>query len=314
MLPLYEAKMIHHFDHRFGTYEGQTEAQANVGTLPRLPPEQQHDPRFVVMPRYWVQEFDTLDKQKSKPGKPVYDHGVRSKLQAKHWEHYWLLGWRDTGRSTDERTVICSLLPRVAVSNKLPLALTAENAGLLTSIWSSYVFDYVARQKVAGATLNYFLVKQFPVLPPNSFHQAAPWDASSSLASWIILRVLELTYTAWDLEAFAQDIGDDRPPFQWDEERRTSIRTELDAAYFHLYGLERDEVEHVMDSFDALRRREEKPQTFGEFRTKRLILERYDAMVKAIRTGESYQTILDPPPGHGPRHLKRDVLRRDDLG
>ena len=126
--------------------------------------------------------------------------------------------------------------------------------------------------------------------------------------------MLELTYTAWDLEAFAQDIGDDGPPFQWDEERRTSIRTELDAAYFHLYGLERDEVEHVMDSFDALRRREEKPQTFGEFRTKRLILERYDAMVKAIRTGESYQTILDPPPGHGPRHLKRDVLRRDDLG
>ena len=46
------------------------------------------------------------------------------------------------------------------------------------------------------------------------------------------------------------------------------IRAELDAAYFHLYGLERDEVEHVMDSFDALRRREEKPQNFGEFRTK----------------------------------------------
>ena len=34
MLPLYEAKMIHHFDHRLGTYEGQTEAQANMGTLP----------------------------------------------------------------------------------------------------------------------------------------------------------------------------------------------------------------------------------------------------------------------------------------
>ena len=48
MLPLYEAKMIHHFDHRLGTYEGQTEAQANMGTLPRLTPEQQDDPDFVV--------------------------------------------------------------------------------------------------------------------------------------------------------------------------------------------------------------------------------------------------------------------------
>jgi hypothetical protein len=75
--------------------------------------------------------------------------------------------------------------------------------------------------------------------------------------------------------------------------------------YFHLYGLKRDEAEHVMDSFDTLRRREEKPQNFGEFRTKRLILERYDAMSEATRTGMPYQTILDPPPGHGPRHPAR---------
>ena len=44
MLPLYEAKMIHHFDHRLGSYDGQTEAQANVGTLPRLTPSQHADP------------------------------------------------------------------------------------------------------------------------------------------------------------------------------------------------------------------------------------------------------------------------------
>jgi hypothetical protein len=104
------------------------------------------------------------------------------------------------------------------------------------------------------------------------------------------------------MEAFARDLGDGGSPFKWEERRRTLIRAELDAAYFHLYGLEHDEVEHVMDSFDALRRREEKPQNFGEFRTQRLILERYDAMAEAARTGKPYQTILDPPPGQGPRH------------
>jgi hypothetical protein len=118
-------------------------------------------------------------------------------------------------------------------------------------------------------------------------------------------RVVELSYTAHDMGPFAKDLGDDGPPFRWDEERRTLIRAELDAAYFHLYGLERDEVEHIMDSFDALRRREEKPQNFGEFRTKRLILERYDTISEATRTGEPYQTVLDPPPGHGPRHPAR---------
>ena len=71
-LPLYEAKMIYHFDHSYGTYEGQTQAQANMGTLPRLTPEQQDDPHFVVEPRHWVQDFETRDENKSTPGKPVY--------------------------------------------------------------------------------------------------------------------------------------------------------------------------------------------------------------------------------------------------
>ncbi len=300
MLPLYEAKMIHHFDHRLGTYEGQTEAQANMGTLPRLSHDQQDDPRFVVMPRYWVQEFETLNKQKSKPDKPVYDHGVTSKLEAKHWEHDWLLGWRDICRSTDERTVISAAIPRAAVGDKYLLAFTENDSYFLQANLSSFVFDYAARQKFAGTSLKYYLVKQLPALPPEAYRAPTPWLGSA--ADWIRQRVLELSFTAWDMQAFARDLGYDGPPFRWDDERRTDIRAELDAAYLHLYGLERDEVEHVMDSFEALRRREENPQNFGEFRTKRLILERYDAMAEAARIGEPYQTILDPPPGQGPRH------------
>ena len=69
-----------------------------------------------------------------------------------------------------------------------------------------------------------------------------------------------------------------------------------------------------MDSFDALRRREEKPQNFGEFRTKRLILELYDAMAEATRTGEAYRTILDPPPGQGPRQPADPSERRSSRG
>ena len=84
--------------------------------------------------------------------------------------------------------------------------------------------------------------------------------------------MLELAYTAWDMEAFARDLGDRGPRFQWDEQRRTLIRAELDAAYLHLYGLERDEVDHVMDSFDTLCRREQRE--LGEFHSKRLVLER----------------------------------------
>jgi len=306
MLPLYEAKMIRHFDHRLGTYEGQTEAQANMGTLPRLTPQQQDDPDHVVMPRYWVQEFDSINEQKSKPDKPVYNLGTTSRLGARSWHRDWLIGWRNICRSTDERTLICGALPRAAVGHAYPLALSASGRiGCLYANLASFVLDYASRQKLAGTNMTYGFVNQLPVLPPAAYQIHPPWSLGSPLSAWIESRVLELTFATWDMHAFARDIGDDGPPFRWEEGRRTLIRAELDAAYFHLYGLKRDEVEHVMESFDALRRREEKSQNFGEFRTKRLILDRYDAMTKAIQTGMSYQTVLDPPPGHGPRHPAR---------
>ena len=78
---------------------------------------------------------------------------------------------------------------------------------------------------------------------------------------------------------------------------------ELDAAMLHVYGLERDDAEHVLDSFSVLRKYEERD--YGEFRTKRLVLTEYDAMAKAAETGIPYRSPLDPPPGQGPRHPAR---------
>jgi hypothetical protein len=304
MLPLYEAKMIHYFDHRYGTYEGQTEAQANMGTLPRLTPQQQDDPNFVVEPRYWVQEFDTRDQVKSEPGRSVYSAvGVASRLAAKNWDRGWLVGWRRITNSANERTMLCTALPRVAAGDSVFLMLSMRSATemyLVAASLSSFVVDYVLRQKMTGTNVLYFLVKQLPILPPSAYEEGVRWLADEPPKGWIRERVLELSYTAWDMEPFAQDLGDVGAPFRWDEDRRTIMRAELDAAYFHLYGLQRDDVEHAIESFGALHRREERQ--FGEFRTKRLILERYDAMTEAARTGQAYQAILDPPPGHGPRH------------
>ena len=59
------------------------------------------------------------------------------------------------------------------------------------------------------------------------------------------LRVIELSYTAWDLEAFASDCGYSCSPFRWDESRRFLLRCELDAAFFHLYGIARDDVDYI---------------------------------------------------------------------
>ena len=208
--------------------------------------------------------------------------------------------------------VFSGVLPRSAIGHKFPLCFTSVAPEFLLANLSSFVLDYVARQKFAGTSMAYFVLKQLPILPPTTYNEPTRWLGNVAPASWIRARVLELAYTAWDMEAFARDLGDGGAPFRWDQERRAVIRAELDAAFFHLYGLERDEVEHVMDSFAVLRDNEK--SELGEFCTRRLILERYDAIAKASQTTVSYQAILNPPPGHGARHPRRDALKGAELG
>ncbi len=65
------------------------------------------------------------------------------------------------------------------------------------------------------------------------------------------------------------------------KDRRSAIRRELDAAFFHLYGISREDAGYIMETFPIVKRKEE--ERFGEYRTKRAILEIYDALAEAIR-------------------------------
>jgi hypothetical protein len=272
-VPLYEAKMMHQYTHRFGDYAMKPPGSQDT-ELPRIPPERLADPNYFVLPRYWVRRQD------------LPDLGGRQ----------WLLGFRDITNATNERTAIFAVLPPVGVGNNLPIISLTRSCGALLTCINSLVFDYVARQTVAGVHMNFFLVQQLAVLPPTCYTEAH--------LAFLTPRVLELTYTAWDLAGFARDHGYDGPPFRWDEERRFLIRCELDALYFHLYGIARDDVDYILDTFPIVRRKDE--AAYGEYRTKRVILEIYDAMAEAERTGVPYQTRLDPPPAdpratHPPR-------------
>jgi hypothetical protein len=96
------------------------------------------------------------------------------------------------------------------------------------------------------------------------------------------------------LAAFARDLGWDGAPFRWNSDRRFLLRAELDAAFFHLYGISRDDVDYIMDTFPIVKRKDE--AAHGDYRTKLRILDVYDQMQRAIDTGASYQTLLDPLP------------------
>lgn len=276
-LPLYEAKMAHHFNHRFGDYAMKA-ADDDGSSLPTPADRLLADPTYLVQPRYWVAAGEVNEAMR--------DTGSS-----------WLLGFRDITNATNERTMIATALPICAVGNNEPLLVgTGEHAlALLTSVLSSFAHDYLARPKVGGTHINFFIAKQLAVLGPTRLCSACEWSADD-VATWLEPRAVELTYTAWDLAGFAEELNYDGPPFRWEPARRELLRAELDAAFFHLYGIERDDVDYIMDTFPIVRRKDE--ATHGEYRTKRLILERYDALAEAAASGTEYQTALDPPPAH----------------
>lgn len=116
---------------------------------------------------------------------------------------------------------------------------------------NSFVFDFFCRQKVIGTGLGSGTLEQLPIIPPTRY--------SADVLALVFDRMLELTYTAWDLQPFARDFGYDGPPFRWDEARRFMLRYELDAAYFHLYGIARDDVDYIMETFRSSSARTRQP-------------------------------------------------------
>ena len=354
-LPLYEAKMVHQFDHRWATYDGDKTRDLTLA--------EKQDPHRVVLSRYWVDAREvylrTADLPKGlldalRAGNVEFGADCASIVEEfalsphdgdgapedvdeylKRCSPRWLMGWRDICRSTDERTFIGGIVPHAGIGHKFQLMIpvaTGRSAAVLMGSCGSFVFDFTVRQKTGGTSLSYFTMKQVAVLAPGAYTEAD--------FAFIVPRVIELVYTAWDLQPFAQDCGRDGPPFRWDEERRFLIRAELDAAFFHLYlpstpdgrwapargdawapatetaeelaaltahfPTPRDAVEYVLGTFPIVRRNDE--QRHGEYRTKRVILDVYDAMQEARASGRPYRTRLDPPPGDARcRHPPREA-------
>jgi hypothetical protein len=301
--------MMHQIDHRHGTFEGQPELEIRKGLCRELMEAERARPDFVILPRYWVSENNCIQS-------------------AGHWTngHRWFIAFRRITRAVDRRTATFCILPWSGAGDSIffvSVQFRDKTPAFLANV-NSITFDFVVRQKMPGINLSFYIVQQLPVLPPERY--------TSDLLAFIVPRILELTYTAWDLKAFADDVwreadktlraaivqgweanvaatgghvgtgppawtpspapwtvsqdrlplpgggsqggsGFPHPPFKWDEERRAHLRAELDALYGHLYGLTREELDYILDTFPIVRRKDE--ARYGDFRTKRLVLENY---------------------------------------
>lgn len=293
-LPLYEAKMVHQFDHRFGSFQDLAERPQNTG-LPTPSESDYGSASYIPLPWYWVAE-NNLDSVAP-----------------------WFVGFRKTARAGDERTVMVSVVPRSAINDKLPLIAVEHGLACLIANFNSLVFDYCARQKLGGTDLTNFYVKQFPIIPPDAY---TPADRH-----FIVPRVAELVGTAWDIQPFLDYLWSNsdptlqkvildhwdanrletgghpanppdwyvkrnglwpRPRFKWKASRRAGLRAELDAYYARLYKLNLEDLQFILDPQSALGAdypsetfrvlKEKEIAKFGEYQTQRLVLEAWSRL------------------------------------
>ncbi|WP_405796203.1 Eco57I restriction-modification methylase domain-containing protein [Streptomyces sp. NBC_01506] len=303
MSPLYEAKMVDFFNHRAADVV-KSETAVNRQNQPKyLTRDELNDPDRLAVPMYWVAADHEISTRRN--GKEVQVPGISKRLADMEWGRGWLCGWCDVTASTNERTAIPAFLPLTATLHTYPLMFPKVSAFLvaaLVAVQSSLVFDFSSRQKISDAHMKLFIWKQLPVPTPRILEPHA---------AFITPRVTELVCTAYDMTPLARDLGDTGAPFHWNEARRAQIRAELDAYFFHLYGISRDDTDYILETFQSetggLKNNE--IAKYGHYRTKDLVLAEYDRMAAAgislttpLEDGENYTSTLTPPPGHGPRH------------
>ena len=263
-VPLYEGKMVQAFDHRTASIVVNPtnltrQAQALESTL-----KERMDPDFLPRPAFWISAASVSATFPQSMG--------------------WTLVYRRITAPTNARTTIATILPWCGVSYTIPMLrsrgpeFSALEAVCLQSALSSFCFDYVSRQKLQGTSMSLTSLEQLPVIAPTDY--ARPFGATTARAL-VRDHVLRLTYTAHDMAPFARDLGYDGEPFIWDEEERRHLRARLDALYFHLYGLSRDDAEYILDTFPIVRRKDE--AAFGTYRTRDMTL----AYMNALAAGDT---------------------------
>lgn len=268
LVPLYEGKLFHQFDHRFNSYRlNQKTGKPEVFDVEL---QQKQQLAYSITPQYWVDAVN-----------------VQARLNQKQWTKDWLLVWRSLARATDERTAIATVLPAMtAVSNSAGILLPATSdhmAACLTAMLNSIVLDYVERIKQAGSNVNLFYLKQLPILPPEAFKEQD--------IAFICERVAKLTRTADDInEVWLTDYP--TYIFQGPEER-LQLRCELDAYIACMYGLTREELHYILDPADAMNDptypsvtfpglKNKELKLYGEYRTQRLVLKAFDDLEAGI--------------------------------
>ena len=286
-VPLYEGKMFWLYNHHYASFPNEYEVEKRPSSINSTPYSILADSCSSIAPWYWV--------NKSLVDSRLIDGDKEGNVRWK-WEHSYYIAFRDVARAADARTCIASLMPSgIAAGDKAPLVFTSRSlipSACFAAMLSSLVFDYVARQKVGGSSMALFIMKQQPTLTPDQIPSAMQWQ--------IVKRVAELCYFNHDMDGWASELWEEmseeqrselpqlgaQQPWIYNPERRAILQAELDAIFAHLYGLNTEDLRYILDPEDVCGKgcinetfrvlKDNEIRQYGEYRTKRLVLEAWN--------------------------------------
>jgi hypothetical protein len=263
-LPLFEGRMVDHFDYRAKAYVSGRGRAAVWSELPF------GDPRKAVVPQWRVPPEMVPDKLLGRINQ-------------------YRIGFCDVVSPTNERSLIAALVPPDAVcGHKVPTILLAGGSPADILLWlgvaNTQTMDFLVRKKVA-LTMSYTIMDTLPF----------PRDRSTTpAAEAIIARAYALSACGPEMAGFrASAPGTPGIPLGIepveDPNERARLTAEIEVLVAReVYGLSRDDLLFLLDpdnilgpnsgveTFKALRNREQR--TYGEYRTQRMVLEAWDRL------------------------------------
>lgn len=272
-VPLYEAKMFDQYNHRYSDYSGRDDERGHR-VLPEIKAIELADQNRDATPYYWVPAGEV---ERQIPGRN------------------YLMGYGEATTASTSRTLIMGCFPADGVGHKtilVKLDQSSQYEATFLAIANSLTLDFIVRTKVSYLTLGQYVFKQLPI--------PSPRDLPDEAVSFIVPRVLELTYTTNSMKPFATALGySGKPPFPWNEDRRAVLRAEIDAKVAQLYGLTRDQLRYILDPSDVLGvdypsetfrvLKDWELRTYNEYRTGRLVLQAFDQLTAGTLSTEVVQ-------------------------
>jgi hypothetical protein len=275
-VPVYEGRMVTQWDHRAKIYA------AGRGRAAEWPETAFGDSRKAICPQWFVPEHKLPER-------------TRPRVAS------FRMGFCDVASPTNERALVAALIPSGCIAgHSVPTFVYPAGEEWQYLIWlcaaNSFAMDYLVRQKVS-------LHMSFAIMDTLPFPRVG---IDSTWTRELVIRALRLTCTGSEMNGFWNQIAsetgwvtptpvDGAPPGEQDPVRRRTLESEVNAIVAReLFDLTRSELDAILETFPIVKKNDEK--VHREYRTKRLILEIYDELAVAARTGRPYLSRLDPPP------------------